>query len=237
MFARVCYIVVIFAVAVWIVSMLFSPGIAPTTNLSDSGNRQLFSKNLISRLNKGLLVVVDKDKSDKYIQEDFSTYDLGKAYAFARYKSEMLQQPLFIENKKTFKTKKSVAKVNPEDRRAWQELVLLEIKLKTNYELAHPKDITGYGEQKALDPHRTPEAMIKFIHKHPNTHTVAVALAHIEYCYCIAQNNAAQAITTYDALEKKYSTVEGENSPKYLLELLPEYRQRAQDFRENKLKG
>ncbi|MBQ7567597.1 hypothetical protein IJT17_02195 [bacterium] len=222
---------------VLVVNYYLAPKTAPKTDLSDNASRQLFSKNLSKRLDRGQLVVVDKDKSDKYIQEDFTTYDLGKAYAFARYKSEVLQQPLFVESKKTFKTSDSVASVDPEDRRAWQELVLLEIQLKDAYAIAHPKDITGYSEQKALDPKRTPAAMLKFIDAHPKTHIVATALAHIEYCYCIAQNNIAQAITTYDQLEKKYGALQGEDRPEYLLKLLPEYRDRAQKFRENKLKG
>ncbi|MDO5295953.1 MAG: hypothetical protein Q4F00_04795 [bacterium] len=229
--------IVIFIVAAVLINYYIVPRNVPSTNLSDSANRQLFSKDLNKRLNRGQLVVVDKDKSDKYIQEDFTTYDLGKAYAFARYKSEVLQQPLYVESKSTFNTGNSVASVDPEDRRAWQELVLLEIQLKDAYSKAHPKDTVGYSEQKALDPKKTPEAMLKFIDAHSKTHLVATALAHIEYCYCIAQNNAAQAIATYDNLEKKYSALQGDERPEYLLSLLPEYRNRAQKFRENKLKG
>lgn len=229
--------IAIFIVAVVLINYYSNPSSTPSTNLSDNANRQLFSKDLNMRLNRGQLVVVDKDKSDKYIQEDFTTYDLGKAYAFARYKSEVLQQPLFVESKNTFNTNSSVASVDPEDRRAWQELVLLEIQLKDAYSKAHPNDAAGYSEQKALDPKKTPDAMMKFIDAHSKTHIVATALAHIEYCYCIAQNNAAQAIAAYDKLEKKYSAVEGDNRPEYLLTLLPEYRARAQKFRENKLKG
>ena len=130
-----------------------------------------------------------------------------------------------------------MASVDPEDRRAWQELVLLEIQLKDTYSKAHPNDASGYSDQKALDPKKTPEVMLKFIDSHATTHIVATALAHIEYCYCIAQNNAAQAIATYDKLEKKYSALPENERPEYLLKLLPEYRTRAQQFRENKLKG
>lgn len=229
--------IVIFAAVVLVINYLVSPRGTPKTDLSDSASHQLFSKNLRKRLDRGQLVVVDKDNSDKYIQEDFTTYDLGKAYSFARYKSEVLQQPLFVESKKTFDNDDSVAIVYPDDRRAWQDLVLLEIQLKEKFSKKHPKDIYTYSSQEALDPQRTPAEMLKFIDSHPKTHVVATALAHIEYCYCIAQKNAAQAISTYDALEKKYGSLKKEDRPEYLLSLLPEYRERAQEFRENKLKG
>ena len=234
---RIILSVIIFALVVLTVNYLLAPKNTPRTDLSDSANHKLFSKNLNKRLDRGQLVVVDKDNSDKYIQEDFTTYDLGKAYSFARYKSEVLQQPLFVESKKTFNNEESVASVDPDDRRAWQELVLLEIQLKEKYSKAHAEDIRGYSSQKALDPQRTPAEMLKFIDAHPKTHGVATALAHIEYCYCIAQKNAAQAISTYNELEKKYSALKGEERPDYLLSILPEYRERAQEFRENKLKG
>ncbi len=230
MFKRISIIVVAFALAIWALNFLLSPSRTPSTDLN-AENRQLFSKDLNKRLEKGQLVVVDDTKSDKYIQEDMSTYDLSKALAFARYKSEVLGKPLYIESKKTFKTDNHVAKVTPRDRRAWQELTLLEVDLKNAYELAHPNDTEGYATEKALDPKRTPEAMLKFIDRYADTNVVATALAHIEYCYCVAQDNAAKAIETYDMLEKKYS-----DKP-FLVSLLPEYRQRAMDFRANKLKG
>ena len=228
---QLVYGILIFLAAVWIFNLLISPTAPTTTDLSP-GHRQLFSKDLKERLSKGQLVIVDEERSDKYIQEDMSTYDLGKALTFARYKSEVLQQPLFIESQKTFKGEEHVASVTPTDRRAWQDLTLIEVELKEAYAIAHPKDLKGYSEQKALDVVRTPPAMLKFIDKYPETHIVATALAHIEYCYCIVQNDGARAIATYNELEKKYK--DNPNAG-YLLSLLPEYRQRAQEYRNKKL--
>lgn len=214
-------IIIVFAVLLWIVNMFFG---SDTNTSSFVGKRDvtaLFSKDLAQKVKQGHLVIVDKDESDKYIQEDLATHDLVKAMTFARYKSEVLEQPLYIENEKTFGNSAVVAKVDPSDRQAWQHLVLLEIDLKAAYEKRNPKDLDGYMSEKALDVKRVPQTMQEFIAKYPNSFVVTTALAHIEYSLCDAQNKAEQAIKIYDKLAAKYPNSE------VLKEYLPQYKERA----------
>ena len=226
---KITKIVVIFGVLLWIANMLFNPN----SGSSIKGGT-LFSKDLVKKVQKGQLVIVDKNESDQYIQEDLSTHNLLQALTFARYKSEVLEQPLYLENAATLgKANKSknnyVAKVDPSDRQAWQHLILLEIELKTKYAKSHPNDLEGYNTEEAMDINLTPAKMTQFIEKYPDSYVVSTALAHIEYCLCVAQNKSAQAQSIYTKLAKKFPDSE------VLNDLLPVYEARAKDFAAKKV--
>lgn len=225
---KIVKILVVFGVILWIANLIFSPGQTVTVSTAKG---PLFSKDLSKRVNKGQLVIVDTNESDRYIQEDLATHDLLKAMTFARYKSEVLERPLFIENAHTLGNKRSVAKVDPTDRQAWQHLTLLEIDLKRDYERKHPKDIEGYKDEKAMDSSKVPDAMQKFINEYPDSFVVSTALAHIEYSLCTDQKDYSRAIAVYDKLENKNPKSE------VLKELLPIYKKRAEDMRENSKKS
>ncbi|MGM9992301.1 MAG: tol-pal system YbgF family protein [Candidatus Bruticola sp.] len=214
-------IIVVFAVLLWVVNMFFGFNTTSKSIVAKRDVASLFSKDLTKKVQQGHLVIVDKNESDKYIQEDLATYDLVKAMTFARYKSEVLEQPLYIENEKTFGNSAVVAQVDPSDRQAWQHLVILEIDLKAAYEKKNPNDIDGYMSEKALDVKRVPAVMQEFISKYPNSYVVTTALAHIEYSLCEAQNKADQAIKIYDKLASRYPDSE------VLAEYLPLYKERA----------
>ncbi|MCR5660969.1 MAG: hypothetical protein K6G50_02440 [bacterium] len=225
MFVKFLKIAIAIIVAISLVSLAFSPEEETPITAGGSAVRTMFAKDMQKELSKGKLVVVDKDESDQYIQEDISTHDLAKALTFARLKSEVLEQPLYIENQKTFgKKEDSLAEVHPTDHKAWRELTILEMDLKDKYEKEHPQDIAGYREQKALDPDKTPQAMKEFIEEYPDSHMVAVALSHIEYCLCIAKKDPEAAIKIYNEIGNKFK-----DKP-YLMKLLPEYKKRAETY-------
>jgi len=220
---RILKIALAFAAILWVAQAVFNP-VAPGPDRDRT--RRLFEKDLAAKLNRGLLVVVDDEESDRYIQEDLSTHDLTKALTFARLKSEVLERPLFIEDKLTFGTDANVARVNPTDRRAWQELTLLEMDLKRDFARKNPKNPKGYLEASALDPKRTPEAMVAFIDRYPDSQVASTALAHLEYALCVAQKNPKRALAVYDKLATRHA------EQAYLLGLLPEYRSRASQYQE-----
>lgn len=220
---RTLKILIAFAAILWLAQTVFNP-VAPGPDRDRT--RRLFEKDLAAKLNRGLLVVVDEEESDRYIQEDLSTHDLTKALTFARLKSEVLERALFIEDKLTFGSEASVARVNPTDRKAWQELTLLEMDLKRDFARKNPKNQKGYLEASALDPKRTPEAMVAFIDRYPDSQVASTALAHLEYALCVAQKNPQRALAVYDKLAKRHP------DQAYLLGLLPEYRSRALQYQE-----
>lgn len=224
---KIVKIVLIFVVLLWVVNLLFAPD-SKKMPVTAGARGVLFSRDLRQKVNQGQLVIVDKDESDKYIQEDLSTHDLVRALTFARYKSEVLEQPLYIENASTLGDRdKVVAKVDPTDRQAWQHLVLLEIDLKKNYERKNPNDLQGYMSEKSLDAKRVPQVMQEFIGGYPNSYVVTTALAHIEYSLCVAQKKADQAVAVYDKLALKYPDSE------VLAEYLPKYKERAMELKKN----
>ncbi len=220
---KVLKILLAFAAILWVAQAVFDP---VDHGPARDRPRRLFEKDLAAKLNRGLLVVVDAEESDRYIQEDLSTHDLTKALTFARLKSEVLERPLFIEDKQTFGTEASVARVNPTDRKAWQELTLLEMDLKRDFARRHPKDTKGYLEASALDPKRTPEAMVTFIDRYPDSQVASTALAHLEYALCVALKDPQRALAVYDKLASRHA------DQAYLLGLLPEYRNRARQYQE-----
>lgn len=226
MVLKIVKIVLVFAVALWLANMFLAPGTKSITGGAKYSG-VLFSKDLKERVRQGHLVIVDKDESDKFIQEDLATHDLITALTFARYKSEVLEQPLYIESAATLGKKDTVAKVEPSDRQAWQHLVLLEIDLKSKYEKQHPNDLDGYMSEKALDAKRVPAAMQEFIGQYPDSYVVTTALAHIEYSLCSASKNFDQAVAIYDKLAQKYPNSD------VLAQYLPEYRQRAIEARDS----
>ena len=227
MLVKILKIVVIFGVILWVANLIFNPG---HTVVNQSTGGTLFSKDLNSRVNRGQLVIVDQNESDQYIQEDLATHDLVKAMTFARYKSEVLEQPLYIENANSLgKKQQFVSVVDPTDRQAWQRLILLEIDLKRNYEKQHPGDTEGYKDEKAMDTRRVPEVMQQFINEYPNSYVVSTALAHIEYSLCSQQKDYDRAIAIYDKLESKNP------ESKNLKDLLNTYRQRAEEFKAGKI--
>ena len=225
MVLKVVKIVVVFVVLLWVVSLFFAPSVKGP---GYKGGGLLFSKDLAQKVSQGQLVIVDKDESDKLIQEDLATHDLVEALTFARYKSEVLERPLYIENAETFGKPTSVARVDPSDRQAWQHLILLEINLKSKYARRHPNDIEGYTSEKALDLKRVPQAMQEFIDDYPDSYVVTTALAYIEYSLCLAGNDCDRAIKIYNKLESKYP------DSQVLGEFLPKYRERAIEHRRNK---
>lgn len=213
----------LFALVLWLAHSVFGPG-AGTLSPRARGENRLFEKDLQSRLRAGQLVVVDKTESDRYIHEDLSTHDLTKALTFARLKSEVLEQPLFIENEDTYGGDDKVAQVNPTDRKAWHELTLLEMDLKDEFARTHPQDLQGYLEERALDPQRTPQAMIEFIDRYPDSNLVSTALAHLEYTLCVARKDPRAAMAFYRDLAERHK-----DQP-YLVGLLPEYNERAVEY-------
>lgn len=226
MLIKTLQILLVFVVALWAAVVLFDSSEQVPTVYNTDGSR-VFAKDIRSQLKQGQLVIVDKsiNGSDNLIQENLSTHDLPTAVTFARYKAELLEQPLYIESRTTYNKPESVAVVNPTDRKAWQELILDEIYLKDKYSRQHPNDLKGYQEQKALDPERTPKMMLQLIDHYPDSHVTAAALAHIEYTLCVARQAPDQAIEIYNQLETKYA------SEPYLKELLPDYRERAQQYK------
>ncbi len=222
MILRILKVLLVFALILWVAVLVFNP--EPRAPGRELPNR-LFEKDLKARLNQGKLVVVDQDESDRFIQEDLSTHDLTVALTFARLKSEALERPLLIENKDTFGQAESVARINPTDRKAWHELTLLEMDLKSDYARKNPRDLKGYLEESALDPKRTPEAMVAFIDRYPESQVSATALAHLEYCLCVAERDPDRALAVYDKLAGRHADQE------YLVNLLPGYRARAREFK------
>ncbi|MGI5844377.1 MAG: hypothetical protein ACOX9B_09405 [Candidatus Xenobium sp.] len=222
---RTLKILIAFAAILWVAQTVFNP-VAPSGPTNRDRPRRLFEKDLVAKINRDLLVVVDEEESDRYIQEDLSTHDLSKALTFARLKSEVLERALFIKDKSTFGTKDSVAQVNPTDRKAWQELTLLEMDLKRDFARKNPKDLKGYLEASALDPKRTPEAMVAFIDRYPDSQVASTALAHLEYALCVAQKNPQRALAVYDKMAKRHP------DQAYLLGLLPDYCNRARQYQE-----
>lgn len=213
----------LFALVLWLAHSVFGPGsgrLGPRAR----GENRLFEKDLDARLRAGQLVVVDKTESDRFIHEDLSTHDLTKALTFARLKSEVLEQPLFIENEDTYGVDDKVAQVNPTDRKAWQELTLLELDLKDEFARTHPQDLQGYLDEGALDPQRTPQAMIEFIDRYPDSNLVSTALAHLEYTLCVARKDPRAAMALYRDLGERHK------DQAYLVGLLPEYNDRAVEY-------
>jgi len=228
MLLRIVKVVLVFGAILWAATLVFNP--EPRAPGRELPNR-LFEKDLRARLHQGKLVVVDQDESDRFIQEDLSTHDLTVALTFARLKSEILERPLLIENKKTFGRTSSVARVNPTDRKAWQELTLLEMDLKRDYARRHPGDLKGYLEETALDPQATPQAMVDFIDRYPDSQVSATAMAHLEYCLCVTLRDPDRALAVYDKLAARHADQD------YLKGLLPGYRARAQDYKTRYEKG
>lgn len=229
MVVKILKIVVIFGVILWVANLIFNPG---RTTVNQNNNGDLFSKDLNSRVKRGQLVIVDQNESDRYIQEDLATHDMVKAMTFARYKSEVLEQPLYIENAASLgKKNQFVSVVDPTDRQAWQRLILLEIDLKRNYEKQHPGDTEGYKDEKAMDSRRVPEVMQQFINEYPNSYVVSTALAHIEYSLCNQQKDFDRAIAIYDKLGTKNPDSE------ILKKFLPMYKERAEKFKEENSKN
>jgi tetratricopeptide (TPR) repeat protein len=222
---RTLKILIAFAAILWVAQAVFNP-VTPGGPTNRDRPRRLFEKDLVAKLNRDLLVVVDEEESDRYIQEDLSTHDLSKALTFARLKSEVLERALFIKDKSTFGTKDSVAQVNPTDRKAWQELTLLEMDLKRDFARKNPKNLKGYLEASALDSKRTPEAMVAFIDRYPDSQVASTALAHLEYALCVAQKNPQRALAVYDKMAKRHP------DQAYLLGLLPDYCNRARQYQE-----
>lgn len=223
MILRVLRALFLFALVLWLAHTVFGPGTG-SRSPRDRGEKRLFEKDLESRVQSGQLVVVDKAESDRYIHEDLSTHDLTKALTFARLKSEVLEQPLFIENEETFGEDDNVAQVNPTDRKAWHELTLLELDLKDEFARTHPDDLPGYLEEAALDPQRTPAAMVDFIDRYPDSNLVSTALAHLEYTLCVARKDPRQAMAVYGDLAERHP------EQRYLVGLLPEYQARAVEY-------
>lgn len=217
-------VLLLFALVLWLAHSVFGPGSGGRSPRLREEQRLLFEKDLESRVDAGQLVVVDKAESDRYIHEDLSTHDLTKALTFARLKSEVLEQPLFIENEETFGQDDNVAQVNPTDRKAWQELTLLELDLKDEFERTHPDDLQGYLDEGALDPKRTPQAMVDFIDRYPDSNLVSTALAHLEYTLCVARQDPRQALAIYRDLAERHA------DQRYLVGLLPEYQDRAVEY-------
>ncbi len=228
MILRIVKVVLVFALILWAAILVFNP--EPRTPGRDLPNR-LFEKDLGARLNQGKLVVVDEDESDRFIQEDLSTHDLTVALTFARLKSEILERPLLIENKRTFGRQPSIARVNPTDRKAWQELTLLEMDLKRDYARKHPQDLKGYLDESALDPQATPQAMVDFVDRYPDSQVSATALAHLEHCLCVRLRDPDRALAVYDKLAARHA-----DQP-YLMSLMPGYRARAQNYKTLAEKG
>ncbi|HXE71168.1 MAG TPA: hypothetical protein VNO81_00780 [Candidatus Nitrosotenuis sp.] len=194
----------LFALALWLANRFFGPQGALAPRAQAEGLHPVFEKDLAAKIARDQIVVVDGQESDRYIQEDLNTRDYRKALAFARLKAELLETPLHLEDQHTFGRPGSLTRVDPTDRRAWQELTLIEMDLKQAYAAAHPGDTEGYLSPAALDPQRTPQVMAEFIGRYPDSHMAATALAYIEYTTCVATARPRLALSLYRKLRAEH---------------------------------
>lgn len=207
-----------------------SPVSSPTPQVSSpqpkDTEKLLFERDLKSLVNKGYFVAVDKNESDKFIQENIYSKDSQVVENLARIKSESLGISLFIEDKSTLGNSDYIIKVHPTDRKATQSFFLLESQLLDPSYFKKKEYLDNINRAEAMDKQKTVPKMMDFIRKYPDSIWVPRAISYIEYQLCAVQKNPDLAILKYRQLEKEFP------GKKELLQILDDYEKRALQYRE-----
>ena len=140
-------------------------------------------------LAQGYYVAVERHDdgtlSNRLIYEDMMSKDFTAVQELARIKSENLEKPLFIIGGSPPQV---MDRVNPEDRKARREYMMLVWTLKQE---SLDWSRQRYLSRDALEPHRTVVAMSRFIESYPNSRMVGSALKDMRHaCYVGLQDPA-----------------------------------------------